>query len=248
MESYCSLLCLWKCILNQTHLKMGVSHSPPYEIWDFTAELLSEMCHDVCLIDNMGFTLHTKAFTDATFLKYGWNLTASLLCLWKWILNQTHLKRGVSRSPPYEIWLCTAELLSQVCHDVCLIDNMGFTLHKRAFNNAVFLSYGWNPPIHQPTSNLYDIFYIASWVISSSDPAFFKSVWYCFLNKRTVLSPRFGCCISTLSRVVGNFHSSFWCGVSVSSVSSASSIFLFFWFFLWSLCDIIWQLSFTTSR
>lgn len=51
-------------------------------------------------IENMGFTVHKTACIDAIFLRYGLNLTVSLLCLWKCTLNQTHLKRGVSHSPP----------------------------------------------------------------------------------------------------------------------------------------------------
>ena len=76
-------------------------------------------------IENLGFTLHKRAFKDAIFLRYGWTppfLPTNCICGKTFSVEHAlSCNRGVFPIHCHnEIRDLTAELSSQVCHDVCL--------------------------------------------------------------------------------------------------------------------------------
>ena len=90
-------------------------------------------------IENMGFTLHKRAFRDAIFLRYGWTppfLPTNCICGKTFSVEHAlSCNRGAFPIHRHnEIRDLTAELLSQVCHDDCLepglqkLDNEHFQL------------------------------------------------------------------------------------------------------------------------
>ena len=90
-------------------------------------------------IENMGFTLHKRAFRDAVFLRYGWTppfLPTNCICGKAFSVEHAlSCNRGAFPIHRHnEIRDLTAELLTQVCHNVCLepslqkLDNEHFQL------------------------------------------------------------------------------------------------------------------------
>ena len=76
-------------------------------------------------IENMGFTLHTRAFRDAVFLRYGWTppfLPTNCICGNAFSVEHAlSCNRGAFPIRRHnEIRDLTAELLSHVCYDTCL--------------------------------------------------------------------------------------------------------------------------------
>ena len=73
----------------------------------------------------MGFTLHKRAFRDAVFLRYGWTppfLPNNCICGKAFSVEHAlSCNRGAFPIHRHnEIHDLTAELLTQVCHNVCL--------------------------------------------------------------------------------------------------------------------------------